>query len=159
MLVVCVIIVILMGLSVTFAFQAKMNMRIKQARLSAARMVQAIETYRMLRGLLPYQSDADMNKADGVYENFGVVNQLQGIPEREPFFKTKDSEINPAGSYKDPWGMPYRVVMWKEKITDSLNRYFQVYSSGPNKIWEGGKFGPYTEAGKSKVGDDIAPAQ
>jgi hypothetical protein len=64
---------------------------------------------------------------------------------RDPLFKLAQVELNPAGSFKDPWGRPFRVVMWKEKPTDRLTRFFEVYSSGPDAHWEMG------------AGDDLVP--
>jgi hypothetical protein len=72
---------------------------------------------------------------------------------RDPFLELAASETNTLGSFKDPWKRPYRVVMWKDQPTDALNKYFQVYSCGPNTKWEHGK-NDTTAAGKP---DDIAP--
>jgi hypothetical protein len=64
------------------------------------------------------------------------------------------------GSFVDSWRQPLRVVMWKERPADALNRYFQVYSCGPNERWDGGHQGPYKDRnGKTVKGDDLAPFQ
>jgi hypothetical protein len=124
--------------------------------LDAQRMAQAIETYRMLQGRLPYQADGEADKPDGVYENAGVVRQLQGLPDREQFFKVHPPHLNAKGSFVDSWRQPFRIVMWKERSTDALNRHFQVYSCGQNMRWDEGHKGPYKDKnGKTVTGDDI----
>jgi prepilin-type N-terminal cleavage/methylation domain-containing protein len=154
LLVVITIMVILATLAVAAAFKVKQTNQLKVARTSGYRLAQAIEAYKDLQGYLPLQVlyDAETD-ADDVYENWDLVWQLNGVMNRGELLDITSAEKNASGSFKDPWRQPYRVVVWKEKPADALNRYFQVYSCGPNMKWEHGRNDP-TAVDKP---DDIAP--
>ncbi len=120
--------------------------RLRTARSRASRFAQAIEAYQALTNFLPVQTAYDVETdADGLYENCDIVRQVNGALAADPLLKVYKSELNAKGSFIDPWKHPYRVVMWKENPSDALCEYFQVYSCGPNEMWEQGK------------GDDITP--
>jgi hypothetical protein len=51
------------------------------------------------------------------------------------YIEAQPNEINAAGEFLDPWGMPYRIIIQSPP---------RVYSCGPNKLDENG------------AGDDIA---
>jgi len=157
LLVVISIITILATLTVTAAFKVKASMTIRTARASGMRLAQAIEAYQVLVGFLPVQVlyDAESD-GDAAYENWEIVNQVNGVMNREELLKAEAKEFNPLGSFKDPWGRPYRVWMWKETAGDALNKFFQVYSCGPNTAWQKG-----WESGKRPADplpcDDVTP--
>jgi prepilin-type N-terminal cleavage/methylation domain-containing protein len=157
LLVVISIITILATLTVTAAFKVKASMTIRTARGSGMRLAQAIEAYQVLVGFLPVQVlyNAE-NDADADYENWDLVSQVNGVMNRDQLLKVEAKELTPAGSFKDPWGRPFRVWMWKENSSDALNKFFQVYSCGPNTRWQKG-----WESGKRPADtvtcDDIVP--
>ena len=150
LMVVITVIGILAALTVSAAFQVRYSMRIRTARASAGRMAQAIETYKALQGFLP--AGAHLTYEAG-YENDDVIQQLNGVMNRPELFKLGGSELNAAGSFKDPWGEPFRLVLWKESDDDAVCRFFQVYSCGPNCTWEGGRGQDATPPG-----DDLTPS-
>jgi prepilin-type N-terminal cleavage/methylation domain-containing protein len=154
LMVVISIIAVLATLSVAAAFRVQAANKIRVARTSGMRLAQAIEAYKDLQGFLPLQMlyDAETD-TDDAYQNCDIVRQVNGVMNRDRLLEVGPSEQNSAGSMKDPWGRPFRVVMWKEKTTDLLNRYFQVYSCGPNAKWEHGQSDP-TLPGKP---DDVVP--
>jgi hypothetical protein len=118
----------------------------RSARYGALRLAMAIEAYQALIGVLPaggtYHAVTD---AGPVCENAGLVRQLNSVMGPDSLLRLEKAELNAAGSFVDPWGRPYRVVMWKEKSADPAAARFQVYSCGPNRTWEHGE------------GDDIGP--
>ena len=148
------IITVLATLAVSAVYRAKISNQIRIARTSGTRLAQAIEAYKVHQGFLPLQVlyDAETD-GDGVYENCDLIGQINGVMNREPFLELAPGEMDPAGSFKDPWGRAFRVVMWKENASDALNRYFQVYSCGPNRKWEMGRNDPAA----SDKPDDIVP--
>jgi type II secretory pathway pseudopilin PulG len=146
LLVVIAVISILAALTVTAAMKVRQTMRVRVARGSASRLAQSIEAYQTLMNFLPvhtiYDPEAD---ADDVYQNFEIIDQLNGVMSRDPLIKLEEEEKNEYGSFKDSWGRAYRVVMWKERPEDAHYKYFRVYSCGQNAKWEMG------------AGDDLAP--
>jgi hypothetical protein len=126
--------------------KVRKTMRIREARASASRLAQALEAYQAQMNLLPvhkvYDAESD---ADGFYQNSEIIAQLNGIMRRDPLMMLEEEERNEYGSYKDPWGRPFRVIMWKALPGDAYYRYFQIYSCGPNAKWELG------------AEDDLAP--
>ena len=169
MVVVIAIITILATLAVSAIFRVKYNSRINAAKASAIRLCQALEAYQAQMGRLPgypgnvYVSDL-ITHEPGVtpYDNWQIVEQLNGIRHRDPFLRIKLSETSPNGGFKDPWGHPYRVWMWPGKRSDGsdepLDRFFQVYSDGPNMKWERGwPVGAESLPPDITTPDDIAP--
>ena len=152
-MVVISIISILAAISVGAAFRVRYTMNIRIAKANAARFAQAIESYRALETFLPVQSIYSapptgfdpMNDADGDYENWDLIRQVNGIMGRDPLLKLASNELNENGSFKDKWGRPFRVIMWKANDSDAYYKYFTVYSSGPDTVWAQG------------AGDDINP--
>ncbi len=143
LMVVISVIGILASITVSAAMKVRQTMRVRVARASASRLAQAIEAYEALMNFLPVQNvyDAETD-GDDIYENWDLIAQIQGVMSRDPLLKHEASELNAAGSFKDSWGRPFRVVMWKE---GDLVKYFQVYSCGENRLWEVGN------------GDDLVP--
>jgi prepilin-type N-terminal cleavage/methylation domain-containing protein len=139
LLVVITVIALLAALTISAAMKVRITMRVRVARGSASRMGQAVEAYQALMNFLPvhtlYDPEAD---ADDYYQNYEIINQLNGVMSRDPLLKLEEEEMNEKGSFKDPWGKPFRVVMWKERPTDQVYKYFQVYSCGQNAKWEFG---------------------
>jgi prepilin-type N-terminal cleavage/methylation domain-containing protein len=146
LLVVIAVISILAMLTVSAAMQVRGRMRVRTARGSASRLAQAIEAYQAQMNFLPahvlYNPETD---GDADYENYEIIAQLNGIMNRDPLIKLEEEEKNVHGSFKDPWGRPFRVVMWKERVTDVYYKYFQVYSCGQDAKWGMG------------AGDDLEP--
>ena len=161
LIVVIAIIIILATLTVSAVFKAKETSRLKAARAGAARLAQAVEAYQVQVGYLPthfgkigaalYSFDPE-NDADTKYENWPVLQQINGVMNRDQLFRVAAGELNAAGSFKDPWGRPYRVVMWREAGA-TYDKFFQVYSDGSNMKWEHGVNDP-KKPGKP---DDITP--
>jgi len=139
LMVVIAVIGILAAITVSAAMKVRQTMRVRVARASASRIAQAIEAYQALMNFLPVQTlyDAE-NDADTDYQNCDLIDQLNGVMNRDPLLKLERSELNETGSFKDPWGRPYRIIMWKEKPSDALCKYFQIYSCGENRRWEYG---------------------
>jgi len=139
MIVVIAVIAILATISVSVAMRVRVYMREREARGSAGRLAQAIEAYQAQTNFLPahniYDPETD---ADEDYQNYEIISQLNGIMSRDPLMKLESEERNEYGSFKDPWGRAFRVLMWKEKPSDALFKYFQVYSCGQNARWEMG---------------------
>ncbi len=146
LLVVISVIGILAALTVAAAVKVRGTMRVRVARGSASRLATAIEAYQALMNFLPvhsvYDPEAD---ADDFYQNMEIISQVNGVMRRDPLMKLEEEEKNEYGSFKDPWGRAFRVVMWKEEPSDTVFKYFQVYSCGQNAQWEMG------------AGDDLAP--
>lgn len=161
LIVVIALITILATLTVSAVFKVKEQSRIKAARSGAARLAQAVEAYQVQVGYLPthfgkigatlYSFDPE-NNPDASYENWPVITQINGVMSRDQLFRLAASELNGLGSFKDPWGRPYRVVMWREAGA-TYDKFFQVYSCGSNMKWEHGVSDP-KKPGKP---DDIAP--
>jgi type II secretory pathway pseudopilin PulG len=172
-MVVIAVIGILAALTVTAAMKVRSTMRVRGARADAQRLAQALEAYQALRNFLPVHNFYNANTdGDLVYENCDVIRQINGIMSRDPLLKLERRELSAAGSFKDPWGRPFRIVMWKdgepftdldqngdwdsgEPYTDQNSngkwdgdqffKYFEVYSCGENAKWEMG------------AGDDLVP--
>ncbi len=139
LMVVIAVIGVLAALTVTAAMRVRITMRIRGARADGQRLAQAIEAYQALRNFLPVQLAYDAETdADADYENCDIIKQVNGIMSRDPLLKLERRELNAAGSFKDPWGRPFRVVMWKDKPTDQFFKYFEVYSCGMNRKWDMG---------------------
>jgi type II secretory pathway pseudopilin PulG len=157
LLLVMAIMVILMGLLVSAALKIRQKTLIGRSKMDAGRLQRALEIYRDQRGFLPSQPDGEIDKDDESYENAGIVRQLRGCPESEEFFRPAASELNGKGSFKDSWGRAFRVAIWKERPTDTFTRCCRVYCCGPDRHWDGGHGGPYTDSGgRTVVGDDFS---
>ncbi len=133
LMVVIAIIGILASITVSVAMKVAEHMKVEQARGGLARLAQALEAYKAQAGCLPaqtaYNAETD---PDGAYQNCEVVAQLQGLMHLGPLLKVSESEKTPAGSFKDPWGRPYRVLV------DAEQGVFRAGSPGPNRRWEMG---------------------
>ena len=118
LMVVIAVIGILASITVSAAMKVGEHMKVKEARGGLARLAQALEAYKARAGRLPAQTayDAETNP-DGAYENYDVLAQLQGMMDVGPLLKAGESERNAAGSFKDPWGRPYRVLFDAEQGT------------------------------------------
>jgi prepilin-type N-terminal cleavage/methylation domain-containing protein len=147
LLVVIAVIGILAAITLSAAFLIQRRTRVRLARGSAGRLQQAVDAYQVQMNFLPvhklYSPETD---ADGDYENYELVAQLNGIMSRDKLLKLERSETNSSGSFKDPWGRPFRVVMWKKRPGDKHYHFYQVYSCGENAVWEMGG------------GDDLTPS-
>ena|GEM_PF-2957796 len=158
LLVVIAIIVILATLAIAAGFKVRETNRQRVARTNGIRLAQAIEAYRDQQGFLPsasistaaYDAWTDTNAQ---YGNFPVIRQVNGVMNREKFLELNAGELDTAGSFKDPWGQAFRVVVWKMDPNNSGRmlysaepaKFFQVYSTGPNRVWDQG------------AGDDVVP--
>jgi prepilin-type N-terminal cleavage/methylation domain-containing protein len=133
LMVVIAVIGILASITVSAAMKVAEHMKVKEARGGLARLAQALEAYKAKAGCLPAQTAYDAETdPDGAYENCDVVAQLQGLMSLEPLLTVRESERNAEGSFKDPWGRPYRMLFDAEQGT------FRTGSPGPNRRWEMG---------------------
>jgi len=133
LMVVIAVIGILASITASAAMKVGEHMKVKEARVGLARLAQALEAYKANTGCLPAQTAYDAETdPDGAYENCDVVDQLQGLMHTRPLLKVSESERNAAGSFKDPWRRPYRVLF------DAGAGTFRAGSPGPNRRWEMG---------------------
>lgn len=121
-------IVIVLGFALTVAVSGCAQRRLRKA---------DNDVHEIKRALLVYWLDYSRYPTGSV----GAVCQLligKSIggqnAKQLSYIEASRREINPAGEFIDPWGMPYRMIIQEEPF---------VYSAGPNKIDENG------------LGDDI----
>jgi tetratricopeptide (TPR) repeat protein len=73
-----------------------------------------------------WNGDAWVSRAD---DDGDIVRQVNGVMNRDHLLRQAQSELNSVGSFKDPWGLPYKVVTWANPA--DLERLGKLYSLGP----------------------------